>query len=117
MLIHILIANLFLCSVTLERPHLTLAQGYVESRFNKNAVGARGEKGGWQVNERIWGKVPKQLHKQAEQAEKILNDLIDNTDADTLYSGLCRYGGSSVKPCAYADKVRLKALELAILIT
>ena len=101
-------------SFYLERPHLTIAQGMVESGMNQYAVGKSGEKGAWQVLEKHWGKVPKKLHEQAKQSEKIINELLAESRND-LYTAIIKYNGSGNKAVRYAQIVRKRTFERILL--
>lgn len=100
----------------LERPHLTIAQGLVESNLNPKAKGKTGERGAWQVIPKQWGKVPKKLGQQAVQAEKILNELLAENDND-MFESLVKYNSfkNKEKGKAYARKVRKRAIEICLL--
>lgn len=97
----------------LDRPHLTIAQGIEESKLNPRAVGSIGEKGAWQVREEYWGKVPKRLGDQARHAEGILADIKDTYEC-SWFEALRRYNGSGHKARKYAQRVRQRAFELAL---
>ena len=80
-----------------------LAQAIVESLGDKNAIGAVGEKGAWQVKPEDWGKVPNTLQDQADQAELILESLVKETKS--LRKGIKRYNGSGKRAEKYMKKV------------
>ena len=98
----------------LQRPHLTVTQGYIESNMNSKARGKCNEKGAWQVREKYWGKVPKTLKEQAHQAERILNELLVENH-NNLHTAIVKYNGSGRKAVRYANEVRLKTIERCIL--
>ena len=112
MLFAMLLVSLGLGGIELKRPHITVAQGYVESNMNPKAVGAQGEKGAWQIKEEYWGKVPRTLDKQALHAEQVLDKILKENDGNIRVS-LARYNGRGKKSRMYANKVMSKALELA----
>lgn len=87
----------------LARPHITTAQGIVESGLNPKAVNG-GAKGAWQVKEKYWGKVPKDLNGQARHAEKVLS-FIMKRDKCSVREALMKYNGSGPSSVRYADKV------------
>lgn len=111
------IATILLSSVLfhagLERPYLTIAQGIEESKLNPKAVGRKGELGAWQVREKYWGKVPKDLSGQARHAEQILNKIMRRNKC-TIKEALVRYNGSGRAASAYADRVIYRAHLLAL---
>ena len=109
-----LLISMCLSSPQLERPELTLTQGYVESNMNRNARGKKGEKGAWQVREKYWGKVPKHLLGQAQQSERILNELLAESN-NNLHTALRKYNGRGAKAVKYANQVRKKTIERCIL--
>ena len=114
-MLYILITTLAL-SAPLQRPQLTLAQGLIESNCNQYAVGKSKDKGAYQVIEKYWGKVPKGHTAQAQQAERILDELLlacgNNVGrALELYNG----GESNKATRKYRNRVMSKALELAML--
>ena len=114
MLLTTILFSSLIGSPQLERPHLTLAQGYIESNMNRKAVGKKGEKGAWQVREKYWGKVPKDLLGQAKQAERILNGRsLEN--CNSMHIALIRYNGRGRAAVLYANKVRQKAIEIALM--
>jgi len=98
----------------LERPHLTVAQGYIESNMNRRARGKAGEKGAFQVREKYWGKVPKDLKGQAFQSERIMNELLKNCGGD-LFLAVAKYNGSGDASFRYARKVRQRSIESAVI--
>ena len=100
--------------VGLERPELTLTQGLLESNLNTRAVGKAGEKGAWQVREKYWGKVPKTFKGQADQAEDILNELLETSNGD-LRVALRKYNGSGTKAHRYANQVCKRTLERCLM--
>ena len=114
MLLTALIFSIFACHVNLERPHLTIVQGIVESNLNANAVGSSNERGAWQAREMYWGKVPNGLAKQAVHAEQILNTIKQERNV-SLFEALCRYNGKGKKSVRYACKVRRMAIELSVM--
>lgn len=114
MLLTTILFSLFLGTPHLERPVLTVQQGYIESNMNAKAVGKAKEKGAWQVREKYWGKVPKELPAQAEQAEKILNDLLLESRYD-LFLSTYRYNGKGKAAVRYAVNLRQRSIQSALL--
>ena len=114
MLLTTILFSIFLGLPHLERPHYTMAQGYVESNLNKKAVGKAGEKGAWQVREKYWGKVPKSLIGQAKHSERITNELVKR-NGGSLFIATVRYNGSGYQARRYAGKVLQKTFEIAVL--
>lgn len=104
----------FLSLFDLQRPALTSAQSLVESGANIYAIGSVGERGAFQVREKYWGKVPKDMLSQARQAESILDSLIIECNGDT-YIALQRYNGIGSAATNYAEAVIGKAIELTLL--
>lgn len=102
--------------VDLQRPELTIAQGYVESGMKAKARGKAGELGAWQVIEKYYGKVPKKLHQQAKQAESILNELLTD-NADDLEKALQFYNSRKNTKAGkrYVAKVRQEAFRVCLL--
>jgi len=103
-------------TIPLQRPHLTLAQGIVESHCNPYAIGKAKEKGAYQVTEKYWGKVPQGHTAQAQQAEQIMNELLLASGNDVSHALELYNGGESNKATRkYRQRVISKALELAML--
>lgn len=92
-----------------KRPALMAAVAVIESNGNPKAVGDGGDsKGAFQVQEKHWGKVPKDAASQALQAERILESLVASNARRSLRYGLTRYNGGSNPPRAakrYAQRV------------
>lgn len=105
-----------LLAFQLERPHITLAQGLVESNLNPYAIGKVKEKGAWQVIEKEWGRVPKGMDKQALQNEKILNELLEDSNQN-LFEALVKYNSYKNRKAGvkYARKVRRTAIEVSLI--
>lgn len=109
-----------LLGINLERPHLTIAQGLVESGLNPYAQSKNGKrfgyKGAYQIISKEWGPVPKTLRKQAYQAENVLNVLLEESDGDLMLA-LEKYNcyKNTKAGRRYAEKVRRKAFEIALL--
>ncbi|MHB8122345.1 MAG: lytic transglycosylase domain-containing protein [Desulfuromonadaceae bacterium] len=92
---HSPMANLLIC-VAIE-----------ESRGDPVAVGAAGEKGAWQVKASDWGAVPKDLHGQAGQAERIISSLLVRCNGNKK-KALARYNGGTIPPGKsyhYAERI------------
>lgn len=109
-----LILNTFFLFAPLDRPALTLAQGYTESGMNIKAVGKKGEKGAFQVIEKHWGKVPKTWKKQADQNQEIINELLDVCNGD-IKKAVTKYNGKGKDARIYTAKVFKKAISIHIL--
>lgn len=109
-----LVLNTFFLFMPLERPVLTVAQGYVESGHNVRARGKAGEKGAYQVKEEVWGKVPKSWRGQTRQNEEIVNVLLSENH-DNLSKAVLRYNGKGKGARKYVAKVRQRALSIHIL--
>lgn len=114
-MITFLITMLVTFTFGMERPHICIAQGLVESGMNKYAVGDRGEsKGAFQVQAKHWGKVPRGLLAQANQNERILEELLQESGQD-YSTAISRYNGAGKPARQYAKEVRRVSLELALL--
>ncbi len=128
MLNTILLTSFFMVSpVHMERPVLTLAQCYVESRFKSTAVGKKGEKGAFQVLEKYHGKVSKdpkeqllvdlqnfKLKEQVAQYEYIMEQLMFSNKHD-VSKAVKAYNGRGKGAKKYLCLVRKKALEIALI--
>ncbi len=98
--------------------HLLISVAIEESRGDPAAVGAAGELGAWQVKPTDWGTVPKDLHAQAGQAEKIIRALLNSCNGDRVQA-LAHYNGGTSPPgksYRYAKRVlkRAKHLQVAV---
>ena len=109
-----LILNTFFLFAPLERPVLTVGQGYIESGHRTRAIGKAGERGAFQVRECIWGKVPRGWKKQADQAEDILNDLLTENHG-CMNKAVTKYNGSGKKARIYQAKVFKKSIDIYLL--
>lgn len=98
----------------LKRPEIVISQGHIESGMNRFAVGKTREKGAFQVREKYWGKVPRDLKGQMLQNEDIMDELLEAND-DCLETALVRYNGRGRKAREYAKKVIRGAIEVAII--
>jgi hypothetical protein len=101
-------------SAYLAFPLITIATGVVESDMNPLAVGRAMEKGAFQVIERHWGKVPKDLWRQAKQHNSILGSLVAGSGGD-VWKAVERYNGSGPMARIYVKKVQKQVIELALL--
>lgn len=101
-------------SVLISRPELTVAQGMAESKMNPYAIGRHGERGAFQVIERHWGKVPKDIQGQQRQNERIMDELLQ-ASGGSLHGALRRYNGSGKAARRYANRVAASAIRVAIL--
>lgn len=94
------------CAVTkTKNPKLMAAMAVVESNGNHRAVGDSGaSKGAFQVQAKHWGEVPSTATEQAQQAERILEELVASSRG-SLLKGLSKYNGRGQQAKRYADKV------------
>jgi hypothetical protein len=94
------------CAVTnTKKPKLMAAMAIIESNGNTKAVGDSGQsKGAYQVQAKHWGEVPATATEQAQQAERILEELVQSSRG-RLRSGLTKYNGKGRKARQYADRV------------
>lgn len=93
-----------------KRPALMAAIAVRESNANPHSIGDGGDsRGAFQVQSRHWGKVPKDALSQAKQAEQILEELLEASNAKrSLRYALAQYNGGSKPPrisYKYADRV------------
>ena len=114
MLLTTLLFSMLVGLPVLERPHLTVPQGYIESNMNSKARGRAGEKGAWQVIEKHWGKVPKDLLGQALQSERIMNELLQDSNGN-LFVAMRKYNGTGVAAVRYAKTLRKRSFESALM--
>jgi len=87
--------------------NLLISVAIEESRGDPVAVGAAGEQGAWQVKSAHWGGVPKDLHGQAGQAERIISALLDSSNGNKIRA-LARYNGGTKPPgksYRYAERI------------
>lgn len=102
------------CPEPLKRPALTLAVGRVESGLQPAARGKHGERGAWQIQPRLWGKVPRGLHAQALQHEGVLDQLLKECGG-RMEQAVSRYNGTGAAARRYVGRVRREALCIALL--
>jgi hypothetical protein len=98
--------------------NLLISVAIEESGGDPVAVGSAGEQGAWQVKASDWGAVPKDLHGQAGQAEKIIRALLNSTRGDKK-EALARYNGGTAPPgksYRYAERVLKRAGHLQVAI-
>lgn len=95
----------------MKRPRLAAAQAIVESNGTPTARGKAGEKGTWQIIEREWGPVPKDIQGQARQYEEIMEELIKSSDGN-LRKALGKYNGD--RSGKYARKVLSKVEKIKL---
>ena len=99
---------------------LQVAIGMTESGMKLTAQSKNGKrfgyKGAFQVIEKEHGKVPKGLFGQLKQNEKILEELLEETNNDPMES-LVKYNSYKNRKAGlrYAKKVRKKAFEVSLL--
>ena len=89
-----------------------------ESSGDPVAVGSFGEQGAWQVKPSDWGAVPRDIHGQAGQAERIIRGLIIRAKGDKK-EALAQYNGGTRPPSKsyrYAERILKlsKNLEVAV---
>jgi hypothetical protein len=94
------------CAVTkTKKPKLMASMAIIESNGSTKAVGDSGKsKGAYQVQAKHWGEVPATATEQAQQAERILEELVQSSRG-RLRSGLTKYNGKGRKARQYADRV------------
>jgi hypothetical protein len=100
----------------LKRPVLTEAIGRVESGMCCTARGKHGERGAWQVQPKLWGKVPRGLAAQARQHERILDELLRECGG-SVSKAVERYNGTGPAARQYAGRVRRMAFTITLLDT
>ena len=98
--------------------NLLISIAIEESRGDPVAVGAAGERGAWQVIASNWGSVPKDLHGQASQAEKIISVLLERCNGNKI-KALAWYNGGTTPPgksYRYAKRILKRAgyLQVAV---
>lgn len=96
--------------------NLLISMAIEESGGDPGAVGSYGEQGAWQVIASDWGSVPKALHEQAFQAERILCDLLVSANGNKK-TALARYNGGTVPPgksYLYAERILKRAGRLQV---
>lgn len=102
---------MLILSAYLMTPEITIAQGMVESNLNPLVSGdSRQSYGAFQVQKKHWGAVPKDFYSQAKQSQQILHST--NGPMETKIE---RYNGSGAMSISYKNKVRKRAIELALL--
>lgn len=87
--------------------NLLISVAIEESRGDPVAVGSAGEQGAWQVKASNWGAVPKDLHGQAGQAERIIFALLAHCNGNKI-KALARYNGGTTPPGKsyhYAERI------------
>ena len=87
--------------------NLLISVAIEESRGDPVAVGSAGEQGAWQVKASNWGAVPKDLHGQAGQAERIISALLVRCNGNKI-KALARYNGGTTPPGKsyhYAERI------------
>ena len=96
--------------------NLLISMAIEESRGDPAAVGSYGEQGAWQVIASDWGSVPKDLHEQACQAERILCDLLAGANGNKK-TALAQYNGGPAPPdksYLYAERILKRAGHLQV---
>ncbi len=97
-----------------QMANLLISVAIEESHGDPVAVGSAGERGAWQVKTSHWGSVPKDIHGQAGQAEKIIRSLLDYAKGDKK-KALARYNGGITPPeksYRYAERVLKRTMNL-----
>ena len=94
------------CAVTKTRnPKLMTAMAVVESNGDHRAAGDSGaSQGAFQVQPKHWGPVPSTATEQAQQAERILEELVASSRG-RLRQGLAKYNGKGPQARRYAARV------------
>lgn len=91
--------------------NLLISVAIEESHGDPTAVGSDGEQGAWQVIASDWGAVPKDLHGQAKQAERIIRALLACSRGNRK-TALAQYNGGTIPPTRsyrYAERVLKRA--------
>jgi hypothetical protein len=99
--------------------NLLISVAIEESRGDPVAVGSSGEQGAWQVIASNWGTVPKDLHGQAGQAERIIQGLLIYAKGNEK-KALAHYNGGTIPPrksYRYAERILKRAGHLQIAAT
>ena len=99
-----------------QMANLLISVAIEESRGDPAAVGSSGEQGAWQVKASDWGSVPKDIHGQAYQAERIICGLLTSTYGNKKRA-LARYNGGTTPPgksYRYAERILNRAGRLQI---
>lgn len=97
---------------------LLISVAIEESRGDPVAVGSAGEQGAWQVKASHWGLVPKDIHGQAWQAERIIRALLLRSKGNSKQA-LAEYNGGTVPPgksYRYAERVLRRANYLQVVV-
>lgn len=89
---------------TCEHPRVLAAIAAKESNFNENAIGSKHEIGMFQVLPSVHGHPGKTWADQTKTSERILHDLISESDGD-LRTGVRKYNGSGAAARKYASHV------------
>jgi hypothetical protein len=97
-----------------DRPQLVQAQGLIESGLNIYARGKAKERGAWQIQEKFWGKVPKDMRGQLDQHITIMQGLMAEKKGN-IQQVITSYNGKGKIARAYYCKVRKKTIEIGIL--
>lgn len=95
---------------------LLISVAIEESLGDPVAVGSAGEQGAWQVKSCCWGLVPKDIHGQAGQAERIIRGLLIHSKGNKI-KALARYNGGTTPPgksYRYAKRVLKRARHLQV---
>lgn len=91
--------------------NLLISVAIEESHGDPAAVGSSGEQGAWQVKASDWGSVPKDIHGQAYQAERIICWLLTSTYGNKERA-LAQYNGGTTPPgksYRYAKRILKRA--------
>lgn len=98
---------------------LLISVAIEESRGDPVAVGSLGERGAWQVRASNWGSVPRDIHGQAGQAERIIRALLFSSKGNKK-KALARYNGGTTPPgrsYRYAERILVRADHLQSAVT
>jgi hypothetical protein len=95
-----------------KRAKVLAAIALHESRGDRRAVGKKMERGAFQVRPELHGQVPNDLARQADQAEKLLEELI--REQGSLKKAVRAYNGTGAAADRYAMRVLKLAKELGV---
>ena len=96
--------------------NLLISVAIAESLGDPVALGSAGEQGAWQVKASDWGLVPKDIHGQASQAERIIRDLLVRTNGNRKNALACYNGGTTppARSYRYAERILKRAGNLQV---
>ncbi len=96
--------------------NLLISVAIEESLGDPVAVGSAGELGAWQVKASDWGSVPRDIHGQAGQAERIITNLLIYTKGNKT-KALAHYNGGTTPPVRsyrYAERILNRARHMQV---